>query len=69
MNYHDFTTIVDFLGNNMTEEQAVELMDKAKQHLSQGDIISLGNYSCWEYPGTPLYTLTSEYAGECGIYH
>lgn len=68
MNYHDFCTIVDFLGNNMTEQQAISLMDQAKKELTPGEIIGLGNWCLWEYPDTPLYSLTSEYAGECGIY-
>jgi hypothetical protein len=68
MRYNDFTTIVDFLGNNMTDEQATQLMDLAKHELGRDEIFSLGNYSAWNYQ-TPLHTLVSEYKGECGIFN
>jgi hypothetical protein len=67
MNYNDFINIIDFLGNDMTEAQAIQLLDKAKHELNFSDILSMGNYSCFNYR-TPLYSLVSEYKGECGIY-
>jgi hypothetical protein len=57
----DFITVAEFLGNDMTRDQATRIVDEAKQQLSQNDISKLSNYV-----GGHLYTDISEYNAECG---
>jgi len=66
LKYNEFTAIIEFLGSNMTDQDAERIMDMAKEYLSPEEIISLGECSCF-YNGK-LYTYTSEYQGECGLY-
>jgi hypothetical protein len=58
----DFLNLADFLGDEMTEEQAIRFMDEAKQVLSIAEIEVLLN----ELPGTALYTEVSMYDAEMG---
>lgn len=66
MNLNEFLAVVEFLGENMTDTQADELMDKAKEELTPGEISILGHNSLF-YNGK-LYSAVSEYEGECGRY-
>ena len=58
----EFIAIANFLGDDMTEDQANKLMDEAKAELSQTDIETLS-----ANVGGSFYTAISEYHGECGI--
>lgn len=63
MTFDQITAIIDFLGDNMTEEQASDLMDKAKESLSISEIETL--YYQEPY-GLAFYTGLSMYDGEMG---
>jgi hypothetical protein len=57
----EFLTLANFLGDEMTPEQASRLMDEAKQVLSISEIEVL-----LEEVSGPLYTELSMYDGEMG---
>jgi len=57
----EYKAIVDFLGDEMTEDQATRLMDDARSELSIADVERLkANVS------GPMYTQLSMYEGEMG---
>jgi len=57
----DFINIANFLGEEMTEEQATRLMDEAKDHLSISDIEILAQNCSGEF-----YTQVDMYNAEMG---
>jgi hypothetical protein len=57
----EFIAIANFLGDDMTEEQASQLMDEAKADLSAAEIERLQSNI-----KSRLYTSCSEYRAECG---
>lgn len=57
--YH---AIIDFLGSDMTDEQAERLMDEMRRDLSPYQIRELQSVACGQ-----LYTDISMYCGEMGI--
>ena len=63
MNLNEAITIVDFLGNDMTDAQASRLMDQCKQELSIADLEVLKSTIAG-----PLYTELSMHEGEMGGY-
>ena len=58
----ELLAIANFLGEEMTEEQSVRLMDEAKNDLSISEIEQL----YMELEGGPLFTEVSMYDGEMG---
>lgn len=58
----DFLNLADFLGDEMTDQQASRFMDEAKQCLSIAEIEVLLE----ALPGTSLYTEVSQYDAEMG---
>jgi len=58
----DFLNVANFLGDEMTDDQASRLMSDAKRVLSISDIERL----LAELPGTSFYTEVSMYDGEMG---
>lgn len=58
----EFVAIIDFLGDEMTEEQAARLMDEARSELSIADIKKLSNFS----GGSNFHYELSQYDGEMG---
>lgn len=61
MNANELIAIAEFLGDDMTDEQATRLMDGARE-LSIADRERLLN----TLPGGPLYTEMSMHDGEMG---
>lgn len=59
--YKEIVAVVEFLGDEMTEEKAQRLFDQAKRELSQAGLMQLAH----DYP-SHFYYLVSEYAGEIG---
>lgn len=57
----DYKAIIDFLGDEMTEDQAVRLMDDARSELSIADMGVLK-----ASVSGPMYTELSMYEGEMG---
>lgn len=66
MNQHlsNIEAIIEFLGDNMTESQAEQLMDKIKMECS----ISEREYLLNTCENGTMYTLLSENNRECGGY-
>lgn len=61
-NLGEFLAIANFLGDDMTEEQASVLMDEAKSKLSISDMeIFMANVDCGE-----MYYELSQYDAEMG---
>lgn len=59
--YKEFLAIINFLGEDMTEEQAIQLMDEAKEALSLYEINAL--YSkCFN----AMYSELSQFNAEMG---
>lgn len=58
---NDFLNICEFLGEEITEEQATRLMDEARHCLSISEIEILMTNT-----DGPLYSCLSEYNGEMG---
>ena len=58
----DFLNLADFLGDEMTEKQAIRFMDQAKECLSLSEIEVLLE----KLPGSALYTEVSIYNAEMG---
>ena len=62
MTRQEVMAIAEFLGDDMTDEQAVKLMDEVRR-LGEDD-----KYYLYDYlPGSKLYTLLSEHFGEMGL--
>lgn len=62
MTLNQLLAIAEFLGDEMTDEQSVRLMDEAKSSLSLVEINEL--YA--QLKGGPLFTEASMYNGEMG---
>jgi len=61
MNVNEFKAVVEFLGEDITEEQCGRLMDQAKQELSRDDLQEL-----YLTMSGQMYTELSMYNGEMG---
>ena len=61
----EFIAIAEFLGDDMTDEQAERLMDEARADLSIADMALLLD----KLPGGAFYTQLSMYSGEMGGLH
>jgi len=57
-----FLSVISFLEDEMTEEQASKLMDEAKDNLSISDI----EYLCSICPSNEMYTQLDMYNAEMG---
>jgi hypothetical protein len=57
MRVEDFLNIANFIGDEMTDDQASRLMSDAKRHLSISELEHLLS----ELPGTPFYTELTMY--------
>lgn len=62
------TLLCEFIGKNMTAEQATALLNEAKENLSEAHMERLGTYVASPfYSGSGhLYAAMSEYQAECG---
>lgn len=58
---NEFISILDFLGDEMTEKQAERLMDQARHHLSVDEMQTL----C-EWSNGPMYSELSQFNAEMG---
>lgn len=63
-NVENIAAIANFLGSEMTEEQAKRLMDEARSSCSISDLERLRSV----LDGGPLYTELSMHQGEMGGY-
>ena len=63
MNYQTILAIVEFLGEEMTDEQAAKLMDECRFFCSISEMEKLRD----QLTG-PLYTLITMHEGEMGGY-
>ena len=66
--YQSFTNKIKRLGNLMTDDEAVEMMDDMKRMLSQDEIMDVYNFVDRNNISSPIYTYLDQYKGETGSY-
>jgi len=66
--YQSFTNKIKRLGNLMTDEEAIEMMDDMKRMLSQDEIMDVYNFVDRNNISSPIYTYLDQYKGETGSY-